>query len=129
MTSGQLTIYVASTKKGGSRIGLALKTKNDCIGFFKKRFPETRLIKDALINKNLIAGVEAALFNKDIRQERLDLDLSTSPFHMKALKAISKIPYGETRTYGEVASMIGKPRGARAVGRAMKKNPLPLIFP
>ena len=129
MTSRDLTIYVASTKKGWARIGLSLKRESDCVSFFKKRFPRARLIKDALINKNLIAGVEAALFNKEIRQEEIDLDLSCSPFQLEALRAISRIPYGETMTYGEVASMIGRPRGARAVGQAMNKNPLPLIFP
>jgi O-6-methylguanine DNA methyltransferase len=45
------------------------------------------------------------------------------------MKAIARIPFGETRTYKEVAAMAEKPKGARAVGQAMGRNPLPLIFP
>ncbi|MBU0990482.1 MAG: MGMT family protein [Proteobacteria bacterium] len=59
----------------------------------------------------------------------LPLDFSCTPFQWTVLKAIATIPFGETRTYGEVASMVGIPKGARAVGQVMGKNPLPLIFP
>lgn len=45
------------------------------------------------------------------------------------LASSARIPFGETKTYGEVAKMMGSPGGARAVGQAMGKNPLPLIFP
>ena len=129
ITIGDLYIYLASTRKGWARIGLALKRESGCIRFFKKRFPGARLIKDYLVNESLIAEIQGALFNRQSRQENIDLDLSCSPFQLEALRAISRIPYGETMSYGEVASMIGRPKGARAVGQAMKKNPLPLIFP
>jgi len=44
-------------------------------------------------------------------------------------RALTRIPYGETRTYGEVAAMIGRPEAARAVGRANATNRLPLVAP
>ena len=44
-------------------------------------------------------------------------------------RALTRIPYGETRTYGEVAAMIGRPEAARAVGRANATNRLPLVVP
>lgn len=44
-------------------------------------------------------------------------------------RALTRIPYGETRTYGEIAAMVGRPRSSRAVGRANATNRLPLVVP
>ena len=52
-----------------------------------------------------------------------------SPFRKKVLEAERNIPYGETRSYGEVAQMVNNPRASRAVGSANAENPLPLYFP
>ena len=51
------------------------------------------------------------------------------PFQQAVLQATCEIPYGETRTYKEIASRIGRPRAARAVGRAEATNPMPLVIP
>lgn len=51
------------------------------------------------------------------------------PFYRKVLETERKIPYGETRSYGEVAKMVNKPGASRAVGSANAENPLPLYFP
>jgi methylated-DNA-[protein]-cysteine S-methyltransferase len=59
---------------------------------------------------------------------RLKLD-GLTPFQRKVLVAISKIPPGETMTYGDVAKAAGKPGAARAVGNVMARNPIPLILP
>ena len=50
-------------------------------------------------------------------------------FQQKVLRAVYAIPYGETRTYGEIATQIESPRAARAVGRANATNPMPLVLP
>ena len=52
-----------------------------------------------------------------------------SPFTRRVLEACAQVPYGETVCYGEIARRIGKPRGARAVGQALGRNPVPLIVP
>jgi len=52
-----------------------------------------------------------------------------TPFQKSALLATFAIPYGETRTYQELARQIGHPRAARAVGRAEATNPMPLVIP
>ncbi len=60
----------------------------------------------------------------------LPIDWSTlRPFQREVLQATFAIPYGETRTYHELAVQIGRPRAARAVGRAEATNPMPLVIP
>ncbi len=51
------------------------------------------------------------------------------PFQRSVLQATYEIPYGETRTYKEIAEHIGRPNSARAVGRAEATNPMPLVLP
>ena len=51
------------------------------------------------------------------------------PFQRAVLQATYYIPYGETRTYKEVAEQINRPSAARAVGRAEATNPMPLVIP
>ncbi len=57
------------------------------------------------------------------------LDPEGTEFQKKVWKSMMEIPYGETRTYGEIATLIGSPKGARAVGMAANKNPIPIIIP
>ncbi len=62
--------------------------------------------------------------------EKADLDLSAhSRFQRSVWAQARKIPFGEVRSYGWVARKIGKPGASRAVGRALKENPWPLIIP
>lgn len=51
------------------------------------------------------------------------------PFQREALQAVFRIPYGETRTYSEIAVQINRPHAWRAVGRANATNPMPLVIP
>jgi methylated-DNA-[protein]-cysteine S-methyltransferase len=51
------------------------------------------------------------------------------PFQQSALQATWAIPYGQTRTYAQIAQQVGHPRAARAVGRAEATNPMPLVIP
>jgi len=59
----------------------------------------------------------------------LPLDPAGTEFQLETWKALSSIPYGETRTYGEIARAIGQPRAARAVGLANHDNPIAIIVP
>ena len=67
------------------------------------------------------------------RGERKGFDLPLLPkgtaFQQKVWKALTEIPYGETRTYGEMAAAVGNPKAARAVGMANNKNPIGIIIP
>jgi len=59
----------------------------------------------------------------------VDLDLRGTTFQRAVWKADRAIPYGQTRTYAEVARAIGRPTAARGVGSANGKNPVPLFVP
>ena len=52
-----------------------------------------------------------------------------TPFRKRVLEAERNIPYGQTRSYGEMAKLVTSPRAFRAVGSANANNPLPLYFP
>lgn len=60
----------------------------------------------------------------------LPLDLRYyTPFQRAVWRAAAQIPRGETRSYGWIAKRIGRPKAARAVGRAMGANPVPVLVP
>lgn len=67
------------------------------------------------------------------RGERVDfpdaLDLVGTSFQREVWEMVRTIPYGETRSYARVAHQIGRPGAARAVGQAMRANPVPVIVP
>ena len=52
-----------------------------------------------------------------------------TPFRTRVLDVERNIPYGQTRSYSEVAKMVGRPKAIRAVGSANAENPLPLYYP
>lgn len=64
-----------------------------------------------------------------LQQFSLPLDLHGTEFQKKVWWALQDIPFGETRTYGQIAATIGNPKGSRAVGMANSKNPIPLLIP
>ena len=57
------------------------------------------------------------------------VQISMPPFYQKVLSEVKKIPYGEVRTYKEIAAKAGNPRAYRATGSANAKNILPVIIP
>ena len=128
MHDGRLNIYLASSRKGAVMIRLSLQGPTDCRDYFNKIFPSERTLKDYKINRALIKSIEAVLKNRLVLSP-IPLDIKYTPFQMKVWNTITSIPFGQTRTYGEVACMVGMHRAARAIGQAMRRNPLPLIFP
>jgi AraC family transcriptional regulator of adaptative response/methylated-DNA-[protein]-cysteine methyltransferase len=60
---------------------------------------------------------------------RIPLDLGGTPFARAVWASLQAIPYGETRTYAEVAKSIGRPGAARAVGSACAANPVAVVIP
>lgn len=70
-----------------------------------------------------------AYFAGELRQFSLPLAPVGTPFQLDVWNALRAIPYGETRSYGELAARIGRPSAVRAVGAANGANPLPIVVP
>ncbi|MET7362420.1 methylated-DNA--[protein]-cysteine S-methyltransferase [Streptomyces sp. NPDC005562] len=71
----------------------------------------------------------AAYFTGELTEFDVPLRLDGTPFQRTVWRALQDIPYGETRTYGELAEMLGRPTASRAVGLANGKNPIGVIVP
>lgn len=68
-------------------------------------------------------------FEGSRRQFELDLEPDTTPFQRSVLSALQEIPYGETRSYQDIAVAVGNPKAVRAVGSANGNNPIPIVIP
>jgi len=74
-----------------------------------------------------VAAQFSAYFRDPGNGFRLPIDLQGTPFQQRVWAALLEIPAGATRSYGELAALLGS--GARAVGNACRQNPLPIIVP
>jgi methylated-DNA-[protein]-cysteine S-methyltransferase len=70
-----------------------------------------------------------AYFAGELTTFEVELDLAGTAFQRRVWAALRTIPYGETRSYGEIATQIGAPGGSRAVGLANGRNPVGIIVP
>ncbi|MFE1551025.1 methylated-DNA--[protein]-cysteine S-methyltransferase [Streptomyces sp. NPDC058718] len=70
-----------------------------------------------------------AYFAGELTEFDLPLHLVGTPFQLRVWEELRRIPYGETRTYGELAEALGNPTASRAVGLANGKNPVGIVVP
>ena len=70
-----------------------------------------------------------AYFAGELRDFHLPLSLVGTDFQLLVWRTLCTIPYGETISYGQLATRIGNPKGARAVGLANGSNPIPIVVP
>jgi O-6-methylguanine DNA methyltransferase len=68
-------------------------------------------------------------FAGERREFSFPLDLRGTDFQLACWRALLAIPYGETRSYGDIARAVGRPQGFRAVGMANNRNPLAIVVP
>ncbi len=118
-----------------SPIGRLLLTGDDR-GLTLISLPEDRYMREPAPDWRADAApFDAALDQLDayFAGERTDFDLALAPrgtpFQHAVWDALRTIPYGETRSYGEIAGAIGRPTASRAVGAANGRNPLPIVVP
>lgn len=83
---------------------------------------ETPLIKEA-------SGQIDEYLKGDRKDFDLPLSINGTPFQMMVWEALKTIPYGETRSYKDIAVQIGKAKACRAVGMANNRNPIAIIIP
>ncbi len=118
----------AATPKGVCFVGIgdndrALESE------LRREFPRAAAIRrdEARLGSaigTILAYLEGALPHID-----LPLDIRATAFQRRVWDELRRIPYGETRSYGEIAEAVGAPRAVRAVGRACATNPVALIVP
>src|SRR5699024_881570 len=65
----------------------------------------------------------------DRKQIDVPFELTGTPFQRQTWTALRSIPFGETRSYSEIATVVGKPKATLAIGRACAVNPLPILIP
>lgn len=70
-----------------------------------------------------------AYFAKELREFDLPLAATGTVFQQQVWQALTKVPYGKTASYGDIAKAINNPKGVRAVGLANGKNPLGIVVP
>lgn len=90
--------------------------------------PEGSIVKETPRIKKAMTQL-AEYFSGKRRSFDVPLALYGTDFQKSVWQALLTIPYGETRTYKQIALAIGKPKGSRAVGMANHKNPVPLLVP
>lgn len=83
---------------------------------------EVPILKEASIQLN-------KYLNGDLKEFSLPLVVKGTDFMMKVWNELKNIPYGETLSYKELGKRIGNPKGARAIGLACNKNPIPIFIP
>ncbi len=139
MTSSPLKIYLGELN--GTALG-DLRLAASSVGLVALEWADSqpeldsyllRLKRPLELNQKFIQpfAKQVGEYLKGRRNEfTFPIDWSTlRPFQLKTLKAVFGIPYGETRTYAEIAAQIGHPIAFRAVGRANATNPMPLVIP
>ena len=120
-------LLVGATEKGVCFIGFA-EPDEALLGDLRQRFPRARIVAD---DAALAGAVNEVLGFLEEPKQGLDLplDLRGTAFQQRVWLALCRIPPGETRSYGEVARMIGNPHAVRAVARSCATNPLALAVP
>lgn len=121
-------IHLASTSKGLSLLTLPGGSEE----WFEQRvhtqFESYELVSGGVLNQRVAKQVAEYFAGKRQRFD-LPLDLHAAPFHAKVLGAVARIPYGQTRTYGDIARQVKNPGAVRAVGTANARNTIPIIIP
>ena len=120
-------LLVASTGQGVCAV--ALSTDDSALErHVREEYPAARITRD---DRGLAAWAEEVRAHVDRRQREMNLpvDVHGTPFQLRVWQELRAIPYGETRTYSEVARSLGRPSAARAVARACATNRVALLIP
>ena len=122
-------IYLAVSPHGICRVS----SESQSITQFAEEVEEIYPSMEIIFNNDLISELITKLddyFSGGLHNIDCPLDLnSMTPFGKRVLTACSKVGYGETLSYGELALRAGSPGASRAVGTVMSKNPLPIVIP
>jgi AraC family transcriptional regulator of adaptative response/methylated-DNA-[protein]-cysteine methyltransferase len=120
-------LLVGATDKGVCFIGFA-EPDDALMGDLRQRFPRAQIVSDDAALAETVRAVVA--FLEEPKQALdLPLDLRGTAFQQRVWQTLCKIPPGETRTYAQLADMVGNPAAIRAVARSCATNPVSLAVP
>lgn len=122
------SLRVASTERGLAYLELPSASGRGLSGWLRRCVPDARCADGFAPNRAAIAQVLEYLEGKRVAFE-IELDLRGTPFQSAVWQALLEIPYGETRSYAEIAAAVGQPNAWRAVGAANSANPVALVVP
>jgi AraC family transcriptional regulator of adaptative response/methylated-DNA-[protein]-cysteine methyltransferase len=120
-------LLVAATTRGVCAVAMG-SSDAELTGALAREYPSAAIAEDAGALARWTRAILAHLAGRGPRLD-LPLDVQATAFQWQVWEALASIPYGETRTYAEVAASIGKPSAARAVARACATNPVALAIP
>ena len=115
------SLRVASTERGLAYLELPFASGRGLRGWLRRCVPDARCADGFAPNRAAIAQILEYLEGKRVVFE-LPLDLRGTPFQSAVWQALLEIPYGETRSYAEIASRVGQPNAVRAVGAAERRE-------
>jgi methylated-DNA-[protein]-cysteine S-methyltransferase len=119
------TYVLGSSKKGV----VCVKTEDRSKAYISRWEGEgTELQEGGEHNLRLISQLDA-YFAGRLREFKIPLDLRGTLFQRRVWELLCDIPWGETRSYGQIAKALGRPKAARAVGRAVGTNPVSIVVP
>lgn len=120
-------MFLAASEVGLCRTTIPGQSFADLSGWIERRLPWADLVPD----DDALAPAADALVGFFDGEPLPDLavDLIGTPFQCAVYRAVLGIPYGQTRSYAEIARAIGHPLANRAVGAANAANPLPFVVP
>ena len=121
-------LRVASTAAGLAYVELPHESGPGLYGRLRRVLPDAEVVEGFAPNRIAIAQIQEYLEGKRAEFD-LPLDLRGTAFQMAVWTALREIPYGVTRTYAEIAQVVGRPRAVRAVGAANGANPVALVVP
>jgi O-6-methylguanine DNA methyltransferase len=121
-------LFAATSDRGLAYLELPHASGRLFAGWQRVAAPGVHVVPGFAPNRAAIAQVLEYLEGKR-RAFELALDLRGTPFQRAVWATLLAIPYGETRTYADVARAIGHPRAVRAVGAANGANPIALVVP
>lgn len=128
MTYENQNIHLAASDKGLAFVGSGNGPFHEMTDWLKSRFPGSRLVRaDSKLQTYSAALIEYLEGRRS--SFSLPLDLQGTPFQKAVWDALGHIPYGETRTYSEIAIQLGKASAVRAVAAAIGANPVLIIVP
>jgi methylated-DNA-[protein]-cysteine S-methyltransferase len=121
-------LFVASSERGLAYLELPRASGRGFAGWLRGAGRGCRALEGFAPNRAAATQLGEYLEGKR-RHFELALDLRGTPFQRAVWEELLRIPYGETRTYAEIARAIGRPQAVRAVGTANGANPVALVVP